>query len=310
MRKLAKLENLSREEWLKIRKKGIGGSDIAGVCGLSTYNSPLWVYLDKTSQLPEDDKENIAAELGLELEAFLSRKFVQRMAKNEGIHIDLKKMPYILQDDKIDYFLVNLDRFFKHPQKGWCCVELKTTTEFKRDYWKGDNVPDEYYAQVQWQLMITGWEWCYLVFLIGNRTLDIKLIKRNEKVISNLMTKGTEFWTEFVEKNIPPAPVGLDSDSEALKILYPEEQLKSGLELTAKEEDEVLAMINIIDEQKEIEKVAKNNKIKAQQYIKSVIGNNEYMVAGNKKITYKTVRIVEHIVKASQYRKLYIGDKK
>ena len=163
MRRLAKVENLSREEWLKIRRKGIGGSDIAGICGLSNYNSPLSIYLDKTNQMPKDDEENIAAELGLELEDFLSRKFVQRIKKNEGIDIDLKKMPWILQHDTIDYFLVNLDRFFKHPEKGWCPVELKTTTEFKRDAWKDDEVPDQYYAQIQWQMMITGWQQCYLV---------------------------------------------------------------------------------------------------------------------------------------------------
>ena len=37
----------SREEFLARRKQGIGGSDIAAVCGLSPWRSPLDVYYDK-----------------------------------------------------------------------------------------------------------------------------------------------------------------------------------------------------------------------------------------------------------------------
>jgi len=310
MRRLAKLENLTREEWLAKRRLGIGGSDIAAVCGLSIYKSPLSIFLDKTNQMPANREENIVAELGLELEPFLSKKFVERIAKDEGIDIDLKKMPYILQHDTVDYFIVNLDRFFKHPQKGYCAVELKTTTEFKREQWEGSKVPDEYYAQVQWQLFITGWKFCYLVFLIGNRTLDIKIIERNEEVIKNLAKKGKEFWEEFVVKNIPPAPIGIASDSEALKLLYPEEQPEKGIELEDNEVSEILEMVDIINEQKEIEKNAKKERIKAEQIIKARIGDNEYMIAGDKKITYKTIKVKGHFVNASQYRKLYIGDKK
>jgi len=309
MRRLAKISDLTRDEWLAKRRLGIGGSDIAGICGLSIYKSPLSIFLEKTNQMPADKEENIAAELGLELEPFLSKKFVERIKKDEGLDIDLKKMPYILQHDTVDYFIVNLDRFFKHPQKGWCPVELKTTTEFKREQWEGSKVPDEYYAQVQWQLFNSNWQYCYLVFLIGNRTLDIKIIERNEKVIKNLAKKGKYFWEEFIEKNIPPAPIGIASDSEALKLLYPEEKLEKGIELKDNEVNEILEMIDIIDEQKEIEKTAKKEKTKAQQIIKAKIGDNEYMIAGGRKITYKTVKIKEHMVSASQYRKLHIGER-
>ena len=309
MRRLAKVENLSREEWLKIRRKGIGGSDIAAICELSNYKSPLWVYLDKKGLLPKDDEENIAAELGLELEDFLSRKFVQRIKKNEGIDIDLKKMPWILQHDTIDYFLVNLDRFFKHPEKGWCVVEEKTTTEFKRDAWKDDEVPDNYYAQVQWQLYITGWHWGYLIYLIGNRTVDIKLIERNEKVIKELVDKGKDFQINFIEKNIPPAPIGLDSDDEAIKILYPNEVPKSGLKLSGEAEARIILMANIIDKQKVILKTATKEKDRAGQIIKAEIGDNERMIAGDRIVTYKTVSKETYTVKASKHRKLHIGKK-
>ena len=50
------IRGLTREEWLAIRKKGIGGSDAGAICGLNPYASPMNVYLDKTTE--ESDSED------------------------------------------------------------------------------------------------------------------------------------------------------------------------------------------------------------------------------------------------------------
>lgn len=310
MRKLILTKNISKEEWLKVRKKGIGGSDIAGVCGLSAYKSPLSIYLDKKDLMPENGEENIAMELGLELEPFLSKKFVKWIKENEGIDIELKEMTYILQDDKIDYFLVNLDRWFEHPDRGKCVVELKTATEFKRDQWKGDEVPQEYYIQVQWQLMITGFKWAYLAFLIGNRKFDVKVIKRNEKIIKSLKERGIEFWEEFILKEIPPAPIGLESDGEAIKILYPEELPGKQKRLSLEEKEKIVDVLEIMERQNIIKREAEKEIIKSKQVIKSIIGESESMVAGGRTITYKTIEMPERLVRAYSYRRLHISKKR
>ena len=46
---IAKMESITHEEWLKLRQKGIGGSDAAAVCGLNRWPGPLDIYLDKMS---------------------------------------------------------------------------------------------------------------------------------------------------------------------------------------------------------------------------------------------------------------------
>ena len=54
--------NMPREEWLKLRKTGIGGSDAGAICGLNPYSSPMKVYRDKTSDdLSDQDSETMAA---------------------------------------------------------------------------------------------------------------------------------------------------------------------------------------------------------------------------------------------------------
>ena len=45
---------MSREQWLRIRKSGIGGSDAGAVCGLNPYSGPMDVYRDKTTDEIDD----------------------------------------------------------------------------------------------------------------------------------------------------------------------------------------------------------------------------------------------------------------
>ena len=58
---------MSRQEWLRLRKEGIGGSDAGAVCGLNPYASPMSVYRDKTSDETEE-KDNEAMRQGRDLE--------------------------------------------------------------------------------------------------------------------------------------------------------------------------------------------------------------------------------------------------
>ncbi|MCM1277019.1 MAG: YqaJ viral recombinase family protein, partial [Lachnospiraceae bacterium] len=48
-------ENLPYEEWLEFRKKGVGGSDAAVVCGISKYKSPVELWMEKTNRMPPQE---------------------------------------------------------------------------------------------------------------------------------------------------------------------------------------------------------------------------------------------------------------
>ncbi len=47
---IAKTNDLSIEQWLELRKQGIGGSDASVACGLSKWKSQLELWLEKTNQ--------------------------------------------------------------------------------------------------------------------------------------------------------------------------------------------------------------------------------------------------------------------
>lgn len=53
-------KNMTREQWLYQRKRGIGGPDEGAICGLNPYSSPMDIYLDKTSGSSDNSYSNIS----------------------------------------------------------------------------------------------------------------------------------------------------------------------------------------------------------------------------------------------------------
>jgi len=45
---LAKTLDMPREQWLELRRQGIGGSDAAAILGMNPWKSPMDVWLEKT----------------------------------------------------------------------------------------------------------------------------------------------------------------------------------------------------------------------------------------------------------------------
>ena len=99
---LAKTKDMTREEWLTLRKQGIGGSDAGAVCGLNPYVSPIDVYMDKsTVVIPEQDRDNEAMRLGRDLEQYVAERFCEetglkvRRSNNMYVH---PEYPFMLAD--------------------------------------------------------------------------------------------------------------------------------------------------------------------------------------------------------------------
>ena len=80
MKKLVSTLNLPREEWLRYRKQGIGGSDAGAICGFNPYRTAMQVYYDKTSNEIENI-DNEAMRQGRELEEYVAKRFVEETGK-------------------------------------------------------------------------------------------------------------------------------------------------------------------------------------------------------------------------------------
>ena len=78
---IAKLENLTHQEWLELRRTGIGGSDCAAALGMSKWQSQLGLWLDKMGQgKPVEESE--AMYWGKVMEPVLLAEFSKRTGKD------------------------------------------------------------------------------------------------------------------------------------------------------------------------------------------------------------------------------------
>lgn len=301
IKKFVCTEELSHDEWLRYRKRGIGGSDIGSILGLNPYRSALALYSEKIDEEIKPEDENIAAELGLELEPFLSRKFEKWIKKEEGLDIVLEREPFILQHPQFEYMLVNLDRKFIHPAKGYTPVELKTTSEFNRSNWEEDELPDSYYVQCQWQMLITGASQAYIAYLIGNRKFNAKVIIRNDEIIERLIEAAKNFWENHVIPKIPPAPDGSISSEEVLKKMFPKEEELKTINLSELEED-----YKLYKECSQQQKLVESQMKAIKQKIMLLMGDAEIATIGDHKVTWKTISKEGYYVKPSTSRQLRI----
>ena len=71
---LVDTENLSRDEWLKWRRRGIGGSDAAAVLGISPFRTARDLYYDKMGIVVDTDDTNWVAIVGAFSSAHLRKK--------------------------------------------------------------------------------------------------------------------------------------------------------------------------------------------------------------------------------------------
>lgn len=74
---LVSTKQMTRNQWLHWRRKGIGGSDASAIAGINPWKSPMAVWLDKTGQI-EPEEAGEAAYWGNVLENVVADEFKER----------------------------------------------------------------------------------------------------------------------------------------------------------------------------------------------------------------------------------------
>ena len=209
----------TREEWLDMRRRSIGGSEIAGIAGLSKYQSPRMVWRSKTDpdyRTPVTE----AMRMGSLLEDTVARLFCERTGKK------VRKSRFIRLDPVTEYFSGNVDRFVCGEK---AVLECKTAGAHMAAEWE-NGVPAPCYSQIQWYLGILGFEKGYAAVLIGGRDFRWYEVERDEGLIAFLREKAGEFWERYVLTGTEP-PAQAPDREDILKDRKPEEEEKELPEL-------------------------------------------------------------------------------
>jgi putative phage-type endonuclease len=194
-------------EWLKARRLGIGGSDVAAILGLSPWVTAYEVFLDKRGQLPLAANDSGPLRWGRLLEPVLKQEYGHRT----GFAVATVPM---LRSHHHPFMLANLDGLVTQGP-GWWAVPDSRVVEFKtaRSDWDwgedgSDGVPLYYLLQVQHYMLITGCTLADVAVLIGGSDFRILHVVADAELQAMLLQAELEFWTR-VENNDPPPPANI-----------------------------------------------------------------------------------------------------
>lgn len=203
-------KGMSREEWLMRRRKTIGGSDAAGIVGLSRWASLFSVWADKTGRAAEKE-DTEAMRQGRDLEDYVARRWMEETGKR------VYRLPAMLYHPKYPFAHADVDRMVIGENAG---LECKTTFSLDLKQFNGVEFPVQYYAQCVHYLAVTGADRWYLAVLAYGRGFFTFTLERNQAEIDALMAAEADFW-KLVEQDTPPDADGSEATSAALREVYP-----------------------------------------------------------------------------------------
>lgn len=215
--RLVKTTGMDREDWLQVRRSGIGSSDAAAAVGLNPYKSQLELWMEKTGRggaLPQVDPHDETSPMywGTLLEPIVAAHYTKRTGNR------VRRINSVLQHPQHPWILANLDREVMGA-KDVAILECKTAGINGARLWK-EGVPEYVHLQVMHQLAVTGKQAADVAVLICGQDLQVHRIERDEQMIAQLIDLERAFW-RYVELDQQPPADGSDSADMALRCLYP-----------------------------------------------------------------------------------------
>ena len=277
MKRFIYTKDMPTEEWLDCRRLGIGGSDASTILGINPYNSILRLWEDKTGRIPVEEKENEYTHFGHVMEPVIRKEFERRPGHK------VRRSNFILQSEEYPYLLADVDGFTKDEEGTPCIFEAKTASEYKKKVWE-QGVPEEYVAQVQHYMLVTGFTKAYVTAIVGGNSFYCHVVKRDETFQKELLEKETVFWNCVLE-NIPPKPDASEATERYLQERYP---VTNPLEVELPQEAELLAG-KYTSIGKEIQRLQQEKTALANQ-LKGIMKETETGYAGRYTVSWKNIR--------------------
>jgi len=251
------------------RKKYVGSSDIAAICGADEYRNASDLWLEKTGRLVPEVDSSEEAELGNDLEEAALQMCQRRLRERSSRNILSPKQEIIVARglptlyDANDIFCANLDgailengvaetieedfelRWLAGKIAVTAVVEAKTT--MLRERWgdKVEDVPLNVMTQAHWQMMLAHCDvtWVPVFFPGGYRKVvhpEVYKVERNEDLVLKMRETAERFWQYVLDDTPPPADFSTVAHYETLKRVRREP--KSVVKLSAETEQAWAAM--------------------------------------------------------------------
>ncbi len=309
MKVVVKTNSLSREEWLKYRTGGIGGSDVSIIAGINPFKSVHQLWLEKTGQAGPEQTDSEYAHFGTLLEPIVRKEFMERT----GLKVRQKHM--LLQSEEHPFMFADLDGVINDGGEQ-AVFEAKTASAYKQEVWE-EGIPAPYILQVQHYMAVTGAKKTYIAALVGGNHFYHHVVERDEEMIGKIIAMEEYFWNTHVLNGVEPVPDG----SEATTNYFNSRFSKSNGETIALPEEALPVCMEYDRLSEEMKKLEKAKNAAANQ-LKSYLKEAEAGTVGGRKVTWKLIskntvdtkrlksekpEVYNSFLKDSSYRRLSIA---
>lgn len=273
-----------------IRRGGIGGSEIAGVAGLSPYATPWDVYLAKTEDTEKDVTHHMErgrffgpAIVAWYQHRYCGEAYVSRVGKYEETMVHPAHPIVVATPDGI--------RHTAGPRSKW-----ERVVEAKCPHWRSahlwgepgtDDVPRWVICQNLWEMAVAQVELADVVATL-NDDICLYTVAWNEDLFHALRERAEQFWRDHVVPRKPPEIDERASDRarEWLAKNHPRATLEL-LEATAEQIEKLHHWSQVYDEARTDKKHAESAQEWAGNHLRRLLGDAEAFADDLCKVTWK-----------------------
>lgn len=286
------------------RRKSIGGTDVAAICGINPYKTPFNVFQEKMNNIVTE--ENVAMRLGRAFESGIAKLFSEEIKlpvfSPEEHKEDLQKL---INDEDVIFVDVDyhgskitmikrgiahgsLDYFTIDDDGTPAVVECKlVTNNFFKSKEEFIVTNPHYYMQIQWYMYVTGFRRAYFAtvqFKFGGN-IEWYQLEYNEKVIEKALAKAEDFWNNHILTGKSPEPTNPDELNQFI-------DFKTSDDFVIANEDIIEACTQLKDVKEKIKSLDENKeylekKIKMSIYDKIGLMSKENEVLATYKVNTK-----------------------
>lgn len=301
------------EAQLQARSSGLGGSDMAAVCGENPFKAPISVWLEKRAGLglpidmepPEPFEENERASWGHILEPVLADRYEDDSGLQLFEPLD-DDSPVTFRHPDRPWHIGTPDRLCYDPgigarpmkvlnaQTGYPVEDVGVPVriwEAKTHGFFGGKAydlaemetPDQYRIQCAWYMALTECKQADLSALFDTHLYRVFHIPHDQDVEDALLEEGELFWKRIMDGN-PPDPDGSDKFSDYLAQRF-KLHTADMVEVSSAEVAEEIEMYKLARAQR---KEAEERMAIHKQNLQEVIGASAgLLVDGNPAATWK-----------------------
>lgn len=207
--------DMTAEQWLAFRHRGLGASDVSTVLGKNPWKSSIALFYEKLGE-PSMNSNRLSAFLGSNREGFNadmwkywdgSEAGMMRNWETGTIVRQCKRINAYAINPKYPWLFVSLDREINKGQRfpgsgrlweGNGALEIKEIGGYEADKWES-GIPIGYIFQHQTQIGVCEYEYGEIAILRDNQEFTVLPFEFNQTIFDAITVRTKVFWYKVLE---------------------------------------------------------------------------------------------------------------